>query len=847
MFILSKLFETNSTTLKVQEAIGFNPRNVGLVEGNGVAYGLSYQDNGNGSSKVKLLVSPLYQSKTYEYDTCVNVANEFKDQLSIILIEDLAEVDEVGVIFPEEDNKEGKKYIKGLMFSTYKIKHSGKMPLVELSDKTKLQKNANDCNPANKDNSYFQPKAVKVDNNDIIVIAHNLKDQILVSWYLESKGDGKFKALRGKNSIIERKLFKFDDPGQLVLTEETMLYARMSGITKIRKTQIFKFDVAKVVQSLKDKKETNECLLSKKGGQIDNKALSLSSKHEISFLQHVKQTKGNDLVAFLAKGQSSNTQELHLASFTKNGSKSDFVIHEFKDPVDQLYVKDGDQGCFITTAIRGENIITFNHKNSEKPRKVTMIPANSIKALGDFVNIINGRLTPSLISSSTMVPITTTEKVETSTKTSTTAITSITKTDTLETTHPSKAELTTQTSTVSTTAIAASKATMVTTEDKTSTAKPATAKPTTVVVTTATPKATKVTSSTKTRTVDPTTVRPTTSKTTVTSRATVVATKSTKVPTVTLDSTANTEKLTTLTILSTPAVSSTTQPSTEPTTQASTVSTTVKPTTSETTVTSKATTVTTDADEISTAKSTTAKPTTAATTSQTTTVTTGVDKTSAKPTSITVPLTSTASSTAMSKPSTESTTQASTAKSTTVAETTATSQATTVNAALTNVPTANLEKTTQTVFTIPSIKIKGSTTSVFTTTLLPQITSSPQPGQLTIASAPNEAGIITGSLLGVVGVFGIIGFIAYKCVRKYHHDNATPVLELSDLESHSNSSGELFVSNSRTSSPEIVLDSVSIESGSRLSSPSPGGSKSSESKSESGLSWDSNDVPEYHL
>ncbi|WP_374698587.1 hypothetical protein [Wolbachia endosymbiont (group B) of Limnophora tigrina] len=65
MSILRRLLGINSNTPEVKEAIGFNPANVGLIEGNGIAYGLSYQDNGNGSSKVKLLISPLYQSKTY--------------------------------------------------------------------------------------------------------------------------------------------------------------------------------------------------------------------------------------------------------------------------------------------------------------------------------------------------------------------------------------------------------------------------------------------------------------------------------------------------------------------------------------------------------------------------------------------------------------------------------------------------------------------------------------------------------------------------------------------------------------------------------------------------------------
>jgi len=203
MFILNKLLEVNSNTLKIKEATGFNPANTALIERNGVAYGLSYQDNGNETSKVKLLISPLYQSKTYECDTGINVANEFKGQLSLTLIENSAEIDKVGIIFPDEGtNKEGKNYIKGLTFSTYKIKHSTNAPSVEHSGKTKLQKNANNDNSANIGNSYFQPKAVKVDNGNVIVIANNLKDQTLVSWYLESKEDGKFKALRVANGVI---------------------------------------------------------------------------------------------------------------------------------------------------------------------------------------------------------------------------------------------------------------------------------------------------------------------------------------------------------------------------------------------------------------------------------------------------------------------------------------------------------------------------------------------------------------------------------------------------------------------------------------------------------------------
>ncbi|WP_419214658.1 hypothetical protein [Wolbachia endosymbiont of Rhagoletis cingulata] len=445
MLILSRLFGVNTTILKVKEAIGFNPKNVGLIEGNGVTYGLSYQDNGNGSSKVKLLISSLYQSKTYEYGTNISVANEFKDQLSLTLIEDSAEVDKVGVIFPEEEtNKEGKKYIKSLMFNTYKIQHSTNAPSVEHSGKVKLQKNINNHNDANKGNSYFQPKAVKVGNGNVVVIAHNLKDQALVSWYLQPDTDGKFKVLREKNGLIERKLFKCDNPGQLVLDENTMLYTQVKKITKNQevRTNIFKFDIAKVVEDLKSGKK-DECLLSKKGCQLNIVSSINSNPGKINFLQYVRRTGGDDLVAFLAKKQSSNTQELHLASLVKSGSKSNFTVCECEDPIEQLYVKDNGQGGFIVTAISGENIITFNRESSRKSSEATIIPANSIKALSDFVNIINGQLMPSIISSSTVAPITITETVVTSKKTPTAAITSTTETNTVKTT-----KLTTEASTI---------------------------------------------------------------------------------------------------------------------------------------------------------------------------------------------------------------------------------------------------------------------------------------------------------------------------------------------------------------------------------------------------------------
>ncbi|MBV2146483.1 MAG: hypothetical protein KTM48_07525 [Wolbachia endosymbiont of Pissodes strobi] len=701
MSILGRLLGINSNTPEVKEAVGFNPANVGLIEGDGVAYGLSYQDNGNGSSKVKLLISPLYQSKTYEWGTNVSVVNEFKDQLSLTLIEDSAETDKVGVIFPTEEINKKEKCIKGLTFNTYEIKHSINVPLVEYVGKVKLYKNINRDSLANEDNSYFQPKAVKVGNGNVIVIAHNLKDQTLVSWYLQSDTNGKFKVLREKNGLIERKLFKFDNPGQLVLDENTILYSqvRKNSIENQEvRTNIFKFDMAKVVKDLKSGKK-DECLLSKRC-QIDNKALSLSREYEISFLQYVKRTEGNDLVAFLAEDRLSDKQTLHLTSLVKNGSKSNFTICEFADSIEQLYVKDNGQDSFIVTAISEENIAIFNHQRFEKPSKVTIIPASSIKTLSDFVDIINGRLTPDIISSSTVAPVTITETVVTSKKTLTAAITSTTETDTVKTT-----KLTTEAST---------------------------------------------------------TVAPT---------------------------------------------STISKPSTESTTQTSTV--TVEPTT-----------------EAVAPTSTMSKPST----TRTSTVT-------MEPTTEAVTPTST-----MNKPSTESTTQTSTVtvKPTTVAKTTTTSQVTTVATTSTSVPIINSEKTIQTVFSIPSTRTKESTTPIFTTTLLPQPTSSPQPTQLAIGS--NRAGMIGGSLIGTIGIAGIIGFIAYKCIKKYHgYYNAAHVLELADLESHSNSSNEeIFFTHSRTSSDnnisiqttyqsETMLDSISVESSSRSrsSSSSSGGGPSS--------------------
>jgi hypothetical protein len=362
---------------------------------------------------------------------------------------------------------------------------------------------------------------------------------------------------------------------------------KIIGDQEVRKTHIFKFDMAKVVEDLKSEKK-DECLLGKKNCQINTASSITSNPDEISFLQYVE---GGDLVAFLAEDRLPNKQTLHLTSLVKNGSKSNFTVCEFADSIEQLYVKNNGQESFIVTAISEENIAIFNHQRFEKPSKVTIIPANSIKTLSDFVNIINGQLTPDIISSSTVAPVTITETVVTSKKTLTTAITSTTETDTVKTT-----KLTTEAST---------------------------------------------------------TVAPT---------------------------------------------STISKPSTESTTQTSTV--TVEPTTVTKTTTSQATTIT-------------------PTSTNAPIVTSETETSTVKPTAATAASTST-----MSKPSTESTTQTRTVTVEPIA------------------PTASSEKTTQTVFIIPSTRTRESTTAIFTTTLLPQTTSSPQPTQLAMRS--NRAGVIGG-------------------------------------------------------------------------------------------------------
>ncbi|WP_395463125.1 hypothetical protein [Wolbachia endosymbiont of Cantharis cryptica] len=792
MLILNKLLKASSSTETVEKATDFNPAKTGLIEGEGVAYGLSYQDDGDGSSIVELLIILPYKSQTYKRNTGIKVANEFKDQLSLILIKDSAEIDKIGIIAPEEGiNEKGEKYIKGLMFSIYGIKQLANTPLIEHLGKTKLQKNINSTNLANEGNSYSQPKAVKVGDDDVIVIAHNLKDQTLVSWYLRPDKSGKLKALAGKNGVTERKLFKFDNPGQLALDRNMMFYSqvrkRIIKDQEVTKTYIFKFNVAEVVQNLKDGKGVKGFSLGNITGQIDNKALSLSSEHEISFLQHVKRINGDDLVAFLENDQSANKQRVRIATIFEDGSKSNSTAYEFEDPIEQLYVKDDGQDSFIVTAVSGKNIITFNHQNLEESHKVTIIPADSI-TLSDFVNIINGRLTPSIVSSSTLAP---TEKVVTTSTVP--AITSTTK-DAIETT-----KLTTE-------------APSPTTISTSATSKPITTQPSTVESTPTTEGST-VTSDAETSTVKPTTEAPTT----------VAPTSAMSKPlpdSTTQPSTVHTivESTTEGSTVTSKAKTSTVEPT--PTTEGSTVTSDAETSTVEPTPTTEGSTVTSDAEtstgkpiseEPRTAASTTIAPT-SATSSTTQPLPDSTTQTSTVHTT-TEPATQPSTVHTIVEPTTEGSTVTSKAKTSTVKPktTTVTSQATTVTTTPTNLPITNSENTTT------------------------------PPTRRAIARNPNEAEIIAVSLLGaVVFIVIIIGYIVYK-LNEYRQRNAVPVLALTGL-TELDDKNQSHLSSSSSSSDEInttELEYVSVGNSNQSSSPSPKSSRSSESENE-GLAWDSN-------
>lgn len=144
--------------------------------------------------------------------------NEFKNQLSLKLKKgsvekdkkDLAEIDKIDIVFlVQGTNAKWEKYIKGLSFNTYKVNLAAIS--VERSSTTKLQININDDSHENIGNSYSDPQAVSYEGRGAVV-AKNLADEILVSWYLEPDEKGKFEALPGKNGVTERKLLELSSP-----------------------------------------------------------------------------------------------------------------------------------------------------------------------------------------------------------------------------------------------------------------------------------------------------------------------------------------------------------------------------------------------------------------------------------------------------------------------------------------------------------------------------------------------------------------------------------------------------------------------------------------------------------
>lgn len=396
----------------------FNPVDTKFIKGNDVAYGLSFQDNNDGTSEVKLITSLLSKkNKSVTHNTGIRIPNALKGQLSLSLLKNPAGIDRVGIVFPENQR---------LSFNTYEVEHSSNASSINPLDSAKLQWHINNGNPANIGNSYSDPQAITLANGDVVVIAKNLKDETLASWYLKSDKEGKLKALAGEKGVTERKLLKLNNAGnQFVLNGNTLLSSQIDkkivGNQAVKITDFFTSNMAGVFQSLKKGKGVNVCLLGEHC-QINEKPF-FSSEHEISFLQYVERGEG-DIVAFLEKDKSSNKQKLSLIIFKDSTLLAyDTSIYEFEDSIEQLYVKDNGQGDVIVTAISREKIITFIKKSSEMPPKETTIPASSITSLSEFVHIVNGELTPEI---NTLPPTTVTEEAATSKKAQTASVVPVT-------------------------------------------------------------------------------------------------------------------------------------------------------------------------------------------------------------------------------------------------------------------------------------------------------------------------------------------------------------------------------------------------------------------------------------
>lgn len=413
------------------EAIGFNPENVvGLMEVKGVTYGLDSQ-----GSTVKLLIS--HQSKTYEQDLGISVVNEFKDQLSLTLIEDSGNTVKIGIISPEEGLNEREEEYERLSLNIYMVELSENGVSVKYLSEAELQTNAGDYNDGNSDNEYYFPRVVKTRNSDFIVFAHNFKNQQLIAWLLEPDKNGQLKPLVGRKSIIERKLFKFDKPGQLAFSEETIFYSqRVKG-----QMGIFPFNIEELTEKLRDGNKVDECLLANRACII-NTSPSVKSEGEISFMQYVTNQNGEDLIAFIEEDQSSKKQKL----FFVKASNEAKLVYEFTDRVEQLYVRSNGQSGFTVTAVSRENIKTFYVDNLFHHSGVTFIPVRDIKSLSDFAGIINGYLTLTTKESTEQPTPSTSHKVTEDTSQSTTLEVKTTTEPTEPTTSATPEPMTTDTS-----------------------------------------------------------------------------------------------------------------------------------------------------------------------------------------------------------------------------------------------------------------------------------------------------------------------------------------------------------------------------------------------------------------
>ncbi|APR97770.1 hypothetical protein [Wolbachia endosymbiont of Folsomia candida] len=407
MTILDKSLEVEPNT--PEETTGFNPSNLKLVQRGDVAYALSDKDNGDGdgTSEVQLIGSPSQLSELMTYNTGRSIQNGLKGQVSITLMKNSGETDEIGIVFPTD---------KGLSLSVCEAKYSINTSSFKCSGLARLQENIN--NDVSSIGSYSDLQATTLDNGDKFVIARKGRD--LVSWYIEPGEKGKLEALAGTNGIIERKLLKLGNSGsKFVLYENTLFYleesTKIEGNRAVEVTNIRSLNIIDAAKKAREGEGIEEYLLGDGKGQIDETPF-FSCKNKINFLQLVERGEG-DIIAFLEKDKSSNEERLSLVTILNDDEKGAKLLvynnldYGFKDSIKQLYVKDNGQGDAIVTAIGRENITTFIQSSNNIRSKEMIIPISSITSPGDFMHIIRGEFTP--IASSTVAPITP-DKEETS-------------------------------------------------------------------------------------------------------------------------------------------------------------------------------------------------------------------------------------------------------------------------------------------------------------------------------------------------------------------------------------------------------------------------------------------------